>query len=232
MTRKNSSAWYHALLQDINRSLERAAAKNHALWMPVAPDRGADSAMVSNLVALYPLQLVAADDPRIIATIDELKKITFVDGAFFHQVGHGGFGTYLALHLAGSELVQRKRVAWDALRFLFKHASSTWTWGETIHPQTRRGGHGDGHHGWVAADVVSFVRNALLFEENDHLVLTPAVPDEWIFETASIKVERAATYFGIVDFTLAFGDHNATLVIKGDWRETARLYRVEFAHGD
>lgn len=210
---------YDAFARDVNEALARAAEKNRATWMPVAPTRRADSAMVSNLIASYPLQLVPPDDARVIATMEELKKIAFVDGAFFHHVGHGGFGTYLALHIAGAEIFQRRRAAWDALRFVLKHASPTWTWGETIHPLTKRGGHGDGHHGWAAAEVVSFIRNALLFEQGDHLVLTPALPDEWIFETATIKVERAATKFGAVDFTLAFGDHNATLVLKGNWRE-------------
>lgn len=210
---------YDSFLQDVNTALENAAQKNNARWIPASPYRRADSAMVSNLVASYPLQLVMPDDARMNATIDELKRISFVDGAFFHHVGHGGFGTYLALHLAGAEIYQRKPEAWNALRFLLKHASPTYTWAEAIHPNTRRGGHGDGHHGWVSADVVSFIRSALLFEEKDHLVLTPALPDEWIFETASIKVERAATYFGNVDFTLAFGEHNATLVLNGRWRE-------------
>lgn len=210
---------YDSFLGDVNDALARAAAKYDALWMPAAPDRRPDSAMAGNLAALYPLQLLTPDDPRLTATLAELKKTSFVDGAFFHHVGHGGFGTYLALHLAGCELYQRKQTAWEALRFLLKNASPTWTWGETIHPLTRRGGHGDGHHGWAAADVVSFIRNALLFEENDHLVLTPALPEDWIFETATIKVERAATYFGDVDMTLAFGDKNATLVLKGKWRD-------------
>lgn len=210
---------YDAFLKDMNAALVLAAENNQADWLAASPTRRADSAMVSNLVASYPLQLVAKDDPRITATIDELKKSSFVDGAFFHHVGHGGFGTYLALELAGAELLQRKAGAWDAMRFLLKHASPTWTWGETIHSLTRRGGHGDGHHGWAAAEVVSFIRTSLLFEEGDHLVITPAIPEEWVFETASIKVERAATYFGDVDFTLAFGDHNATLVLKGKWRE-------------
>ncbi|MBI4670091.1 MAG: hypothetical protein HY741_00265 [Chloroflexi bacterium] len=210
---------YDAFLHDLNSALQHAAHTNDAAWMPASPYRRADSAMVSNLAASYPLQLVPPNDVRITATIDELKRRAFVDGAFFHHVGHGGFGTYLALHIAGSEIFQRKPEAWNAMRFLLKHASPTWTWGEAIHPNTRRGGHGDGHHGWMAADLISFIRNALLFEENDHLVLTPALPDEWVFETASIKVERAATYFGDVDFTLAFGDRNATLVLKGKWRE-------------
>jgi hypothetical protein len=210
---------YDAFFRDVNNALARATEKNHASWMPASPTRRADSAIVSNLVASYPLQLVPPDDPRITATISELKQVAFVDGAFFHHVGHSGFGTYLALHIGGSELYQRRAEAWGALRFLLKHASPTWTWGETIHPLTRRGGHGDGHHGWAAAEVVSFIRNTLVFEENGHLVLTPALPEEWVFETAVIKVERAATYFGEVDFTLAFGDHNATLVLKGKWRE-------------
>lgn len=215
---KKLQANYDAFWNDVDASLKGAAERNHAEWMPAAPSRRADSAMVANLTAAYPLGLVTADDARITATIEELKKIAFVDGAFFHHVGHGGFGTYLALHLAGTQLFQRNPEAWQAMRFVLANASPTWTWGETIHPQTKRGGHGDGHHGWVAADVVSFVRNALLFEERDHLVLTPALPDEWVFETASVKVERAATLFGQVSFTLAFGDHNVTLVLDGKWR--------------
>jgi hypothetical protein len=210
---------YDAFRRDVDDALTRAASRNGGFWMPAAPTRRADSAIVSNLVALYPLQLVPPDDPRIVATLDELHARSFVDGAFFHHVGHGGFGTYLALHIAGCELLQRNAGAWDALRFLLKHASPTLTWGETIHPLTRRGGHGDGHHGWAAADVVSFIRNSLLFEEGDHLVLTPALPEEWVFETASIKVERAATTFGQVGYTLAFGDRNATLSLKGKWRD-------------
>jgi hypothetical protein len=203
----------------VEAALARAATRNHAEWIPAAPTRGADSAMVSNLVACYPLGLLAPHDPRIAATVEELKRIAFVEGAFFHHVGHGGFGTYLALHLAGTELFQRRPEAWQGLRFLLGHATPTWTWAETIHPRTRRGGHGDGQQGWMSAELVSFVRNSLLYEEDDHLVLTPVLPEEWVFETASVKVERAATYFGDVDFTLAFGERNATLVLKGKWRE-------------
>lgn len=210
---------YDAFRLDIDASLAAVAARNGAAWMPASPSRGADSAIVANLIALYPLQLVAPDDERIHATLEELKRIAYVDGAFFHHVGHAGFGTYLALHLAGCYLFQRKREAWDAINWLVKHASPTYTWAEAIHPLILHGGHGDGHHGWAAAEFVSIIRNALLFEEGDHLVLTPALPDDWTLETFSIQVQKAATHFGNVDFTLAFGDRNATLVIKGAWRD-------------
>jgi hypothetical protein len=72
---------YDAFLRDVNDALARASEKNRADWMPASPTRRADSAMVSNLVAAYPLQLVASDDARVNATIEELKKTAFVDGA-------------------------------------------------------------------------------------------------------------------------------------------------------
>lgn len=212
-------AAYQAFRGDVDAALAAAAERGGGGWMPASPYRGADSAMVANLIASYPLKLMSPDDPRICATVAELKRTCYVDGAFFHHVGHGGFGTYLALHIAGCHVFQRSAQAWNEINWLVDHGSPTYTWAEALHPRTLHGGHGDGHHGWAAADFVSVVRNALLFEEGDHLVLTPALPEDWTAETLSIKVEHAPTHFGNVDFTLAFGNRNATLVLRGAWRE-------------
>ena len=76
---------------------------------------------------------------------------------------------------------------------------------------------GDGHHGWAAADFVLAVRNALLVEEQDHLVITPALPEDWMIENTVIKVEDAPTYFGKVSATIAFGERAGTLVLDGEW---------------
>jgi hypothetical protein len=78
---------------------------------------------------------------------------------------------------------------------------------------------GDSPHGWASAEFVSIVRNALLFEEGDQLVLTPALPQEWTYETLAIRVEGAATHFGSVSYTIAFGERTATLVLDAEWRE-------------
>lgn len=216
---KKLQAGYDAMRADVNASIAATAARTGALWIPASPYRNADSAMVANLAALYPLRLFAPDDPCLLATQNELKRIAWMEDALFHHVGHAGFGTYLSLHVAGCYLYQRNPEAWKTIRWLLKHATPTHTWAEAIHPRTRRGGMGDGHHGWAAAEFVSSVRNALLFEEDEHLVLTPALPDDWVVETFSIRVENAATYFGKVGYTIAFGDHTATLVLKPEWRQ-------------
>ncbi|MGB8647004.1 MAG: hypothetical protein WCF84_17340 [Anaerolineae bacterium] len=231
-------AAYQAFSADLDASLARAAERTHAAWMPASPYRNADSAMVGNLVALYPLQLLTPDDPRIVATLDELRRVAWQEGTFFHQVGHAGFGTYLALHVAGCYLYQRRTEAWPIIFWLLQHATPTFTWAEAISPQTHHGDMGDGHHGWAAADWISIVRNALLFEEGQHLVLTPALPIDWTHETLSLQVDKAATNFGEVGYTIAFGERAATLVLRANWREPPEYiewnlpFQLKTASGD
>jgi len=203
---------------DVDASLATAAARLGRAAMPASPYRRLDAGMIGNLVALYPLHQFEPNDPRIVDTIAALKEVAWFEDAYFNHVGHTALGTYLSLHVAQCYLFQRSAEAWKIIAWVLRHASPTFTWAEGIHPITRRGNMGDGHHGWALADFLLAVRNALLFEEGAHLVLTPALPQDWTAENNVIQVEDAATHFGKVSFTIAFGERNATLVVKGDWR--------------
>lgn len=201
----------------VERSLGTAAARLGRQAMPASPWRRPDSGMIGNLVALYPLRLFEPDDPRIGDTLAALKQVAWVDGGYFNHVGHSAFGTYLALHVAECYLYRRDPQAWDIIHWVLEHATTTYTWPEGLHPITWHGAVGDGQHGWAAADFVLAVRNALLFEEQDHLVVTPALLEEWTVENNVIKVEKASTYFGKVNLAIAFGDRTGTLAITGEW---------------
>ncbi len=209
---------FESFRADVDASLTQVAARIGRAAMPASPYRRLDAGMIGSLVALYPLRLFDARDPRIVDTLAALKEIAWMEDAYFNHVGHAAFGTYLSLHVAQCLLLQRDASAWKTIDWVLRHASPTFTWAEGIHPRTRRGGMGDGHHGWALADFLLAVRNALLFEESDRLVLTPALPEDWCAEMNVIKVEDAPTYFGKVNFTMAFGERNATLVVNGDWR--------------
>jgi hypothetical protein len=215
---------YEAFRADIDASLAIVAQRIGRAAMPASPYRRLDAGMVGNLAALYPLGLFDAHDPRIIDTIAALKEIAWLEDAYFNHVGHSAFGTYLSLHVAQCLLLQRNHDAWKIIAWVLRHASPTFTWAEGIHPITRHGNMGDGHHGWALADFLLLVRNLLLFEENDHLVLTPIMPEEWTTEMNVIKVDDAPTYFGDVSFTIAFGERTATLVINSHWRDDALKY--------
>jgi len=216
---KRLRANFDSFRADVDASLAAAAARLGRAAMPASPYRRLDAGMIGNLAALYPLRLFEPNDPRIVNTLAALKQIAWMEDAYFNHVGHSAFGTYLSLHVAQCLLFQRSADAWKTIAWVLRHASPTFTWAEGIHPLTRRGAMGDGHHGWALADFLLAVRNALLFEEGDHLVITPALPKDWTFETNVIKVQDAATYFGKVSYTIAFGAHNGTLVVNGEWRE-------------
>ncbi|MBM3130121.1 MAG: hypothetical protein FJ009_16040 [Chloroflexi bacterium] len=209
---------FESFRADVDASLAGVAARIGRAAMPASPYRRLDAGMIGSLAALYPLRLFDARDPRIVDTLAALKEIAWMEDAYFNHVGHSAFGTYLSLHVAQCLLFQRDADAWKTINWVLRHASPTFTWAEGIHPLTRRGGMGDGHHGWALADFLLAVRNALLFEEDDHLVLTPALPEDWCAEMNAIKVEHAPTYFGNLNFTIAFGERDATLVVNGDWR--------------
>ncbi|MBI4788724.1 MAG: hypothetical protein HY782_16965 [Chloroflexi bacterium] len=210
---------FESFRADVDASLAGAAARLGRAAMPASPYRRLDAGMVGNLAALYPLRLVAPDDPRIVDTLAALKETAWMEDAYFNHVGHSAFGTYLSLHAAQCYLFQRDPQAWKIVQWVLAHASPTFTWAEGIHPITRRGNMGDGHHGWALADFLLVVRNLLLYEENDHLVITPTLPEDWTLENNVIKVEDAPTYFGNVSYTIAFGERTGTLVVNADWRD-------------
>lgn len=209
---------YDLFRADIDASLAMAATRLGRQAMPASPYRQLDAGMIGSLVTAYPLRLFDSKDARIVDTIAALKENAWMEDAYFNHVGHAALGTYLSLHVAQCLLMQRNADAWKIINWVLRHASPTFAWAEAIHPGTRRGGMGDGHHGWAAADFVLAVRNTLLVEEEDHLVITPILPQDWVLENNIIKVEKAATYFGDVNFTIAFGERTATLVVRSDWR--------------
>ncbi|MGE5263160.1 MAG: hypothetical protein ACM3S0_07240 [Acidobacteriota bacterium] len=208
---------FDSFRKDVDASLAAVAARLGRPAMPASPYRRLDAAMVGSLAALYPLRLFDAHDPRVVDTLAALKEKAWSENAYFNHVGHSAFGTYLSLDVAECFLYQRNAEAWNIMQWVLGHASPTFTWAEGIHPITRRGGMGDGHHGWAAADFLLALRNLLLMEESDHLVITPILPQEWTAETSVIQLQDAATYFGPVSFTIAFGDRTATLVVNGNW---------------
>ncbi|MCG2795342.1 MAG: hypothetical protein L6427_05685, partial [Actinomycetia bacterium] len=52
----------------------------------------------------------------------------------------------------------------------------------------------------------NFVRNLLVMEEKDKLILLPVGKEEWFAAGERIKVEGAPTYFGVVSYSVESGD--------------------------
>jgi hypothetical protein len=213
-----------SMWDDVERSLALTAQRLGTAAIPAGPRRRIDAGAIGSLVACTPLDLLAPDDPRIAATADAIRqRFTFEgvppagvvapDGegrAFFQGISHTGLGTYLTLQLAFVELEAGDRRALARLGWLLDAASPTWAWPEAIHPQLGGGCMGDGHHGWAAADFLSFVRQLLVREVPGGLALCTLLPDGWLGQ--GIEVHAAPTHRGRLSYAVRWhGDRPALL---------------------
>jgi hypothetical protein len=198
-----------ALWSDIVASLGVASRRLGSDVIPAGPRRRIDAGVIGSLVACEPLHLLPATDRRIAATLDVVRERFSLGDAFFQAISHTGLGTYLTMQVAEVELANGDRRALDRLQWLLRVATPTWTWPEAIHPQLPGGCMGDGHHGWAAAEFLSFVRNLLLREvapsriepsATATVALCTLFPDEWLGQ--GLEVHDAPTHFGTVSYAV------------------------------
>lgn len=208
---------YESYWHDVRRSLDADAHRLGQPILPASPNRRPDAAMIGSLAACYPLRLIEPADEALANTLTALRRDHFVEQAFFQPHSHTALGTYLTLHVAHCLLFGRSSDAWPILQWFLEHASPTWTWAEGINPRSRHGGMGDGHHGWALADFLLLVRDLLLFEERDRLVITPLLPPGWAAPGHRIRVTDAPTHFGRVGFEIAFGEDEARLRMQSEF---------------
>jgi hypothetical protein len=201
-----------AMWRDVEASLALSAERLGTPAIPAGPRRRIDPGAIGSLVACSPLDLLAPDDPRVVATVDVIRqRFTLADGrAFYQGISHTGLGTYLTLQLAAVELRAGDRRCLDRLAWMIDAATPTWTWPEAIHPRLDGGCMGDGHHGWAAAEFLSFVRDLLVREVDGGLALASLVPDGWYGK--GWEVHDAPSAYGRVSYAVRWhGDRVALL---------------------
>jgi hypothetical protein len=125
-----------------------------------------------------------------------LRERCFVDGAFFQDMTHSGLNAYLSLHIAQVLLRAGDAGYLEIMDAVTGLASPTGQWPEAIHPRTRGGCMGDGHHVWAAAEWVIMLRNCFLREEGSSLILGAGIPAHWWAQAGPIAFGPAPTRFG------------------------------------
>ncbi|MDX1698026.1 MAG: hypothetical protein R3308_07040, partial [Thiohalobacterales bacterium] len=161
--------------EDFNRAVERCldgdAERLGRPVIPASPYRRMDAGAIGSLAIGYPLQLCAADDPRLHGTIDFLMTHCRVNGGFFQDMIHAGVNPYLTLHMAQVLLRAGDSRYLELLDTVAALASPTGQWPEAIHPRTGGGCMGDGQHVWAAAEWLLMLRNCFVREEGERLII-------------------------------------------------------------
>lgn len=70
-------------------------------------------------------------------------------------------------------------------------------------------------HGWAVAEFWLLMRDSLLFEDGDQLVLLAGVPKDWLDGANPLRVRDLPTWFGPCSFTYSAADGGVKLELDG-----------------
>ena len=188
--------------------------------MPAAPYRRLDAGAIGSLAAGYPLEIFAAQDPRLLDCAEYLLAQCCPDDAFFQDMIHSGYNAYLTLHLAQVLLRAGDGRYLELMDRVAALASPTGQWPEAIHPRTGGGCMGDGQHVWAAAEWLLMVRHLFLREGGDGLSLCPGIPARWLAAREPLRLGPTPTAFGPVTVELTPSEPASwELHWHGDWHD-------------
>ena len=127
---------------------------------------------------------------------------------------------YLTLHVAHSYLFAGNRKKfWEIFSSVLSNAASTLNYPEAIHPFTGGGVMGDGHHGWAAAEILSAIRDAFIFENEDEneAVLLQGIPPEWFEVEKKFSLSDSPLTSGMISIFIESSEDK--IIIKIDFKK-------------
>ena len=160
--------------QSFEEALRDVSAEDRKQYgvLTAAPGRALDAGMIGSIVMLYPLRLDLFDRDLMEGTINAIRQHFMPEGLFFQSMIHSGHNLYLSLQVAQCFLqLGNVSMARRIFRRVLRARQELWTFPEAIHPRTGGGAMGDGFHGWAFAEVLLFLRELVLQEDGESLLL-------------------------------------------------------------
>lgn len=137
---------------------------------------------------------------------EQAGRFSGYDGGWFVEYEKVFWG-YNVLLARPPVYLGMKDVALKSLAWSLEHQSCPGAWMEAMPSRVNEQGLreiapgivGDMPHGWCAAHYALVLRDMLLYEELDRLVLLSCVPESWLGPAGGIVVRNARTFFGTAD---------------------------------
>jgi hypothetical protein len=160
-----------------------------------------------NTETLWPTPLFAADDPRVVATIKEVRENFgggFHEGTIRWSPERGKtIHPYMGAYTVAAEIIRGEHeAAVEHFLWYLLHTTATHGCPEGIYFERRFAWSDTVPHMTGAGMLFVTLRHMLLREDGDTLHLLSAVPDWWLEDGREIQMKRAPTWFGEVSFTV------------------------------
>jgi len=225
---------------DILASIDRSVGleKQPPPYLPAMPTNP-EAPYSQTFVAVYPTQLYSADDPLITGLLTRMERGE-QQGLPTNMawLGAGGVWPGESMNVAETYLLRgdvTKSV--DLLLAALNHSYTTNVWKEEIRvdkiqPRSCVGekkgenqeGTGDMPEAWGNANLVNLLRDMLLQERNDDLVVMAGIPADWIQVGQEIALQNTpVTVGGTVSFRLRYASAGKMLLnISSNSSSTAK----------
>ncbi|HTQ09827.1 MAG TPA: discoidin domain-containing protein, partial [Fimbriimonadaceae bacterium] len=175
-------------------------------WEGVGTDWG-------NLEELWPTPLFAANDPRVAANVERVRKDS-AEGIMKWNGQPDVIHPYAGAYAVMSDLVEgnRERVVEDFYWYLL-HSSSTHAFPEGIYYKRNKAWGDTIPHVTGAANYAFLFRHMLVHEQAGELHLLTAVPDWWLSNGKEIRIERLPTEYGMLNLTIRGRQHGVEVAM-------------------
>lgn len=161
-------------------------------WEGIGEDWG-------NLSVAYPCRVLSQDDPRVIATIESARARSPIPGLVRYGA-NDTVHTYLAADVAQTELLRGfPEHAGETLQALLTWRTASGGGPEVFASDSLTYGLNFPPHATTAAALVSLIRNLLVFDDSDTLMLTLGTPLKWWSHSS---VRHAPTRWGRISMEL------------------------------
>jgi hypothetical protein len=153
-----------------------------------------------NSETLWPTELFAPDDPRVTASLREVRE-QFMGGFLEGTIRWAGFPDvihpYMSSYTTMASLARGEHEQFIAdFYWYLLHSTATHAFPEGIYYKKRTAWSDTIPHATGAANYAFLLRHALVHERGDELHLLSGVPDWWLEAGREIRVENAPTHFG------------------------------------
>jgi hypothetical protein len=78
---------------------------------------------------------------------------------------------------------------------------------------------GDGNHVWAAAEWIIMIRNCMVREDQDRLIIASGILPEWLTQLDPITFGPAPTSFGNISISVIPSEKNIEVRWNGIWRK-------------
>jgi len=200
----DEAARWAAQAEDYRAAIDRALQQAGTPGIP--PSFEGEGTHWGNLECLFPTPLFPADDPRVAATLEEVRHRFgggFVEGTIrWSPASTAAIHPYLSQFVTHDELVRgRQAEALEGFYAFLLHTTATHGFPEGVFYRTRTAWGDTVPHLWAAALYVITLRHLLLREFQEELHLSSAVPPHWLAPGKTIRILNAPTRFGPVSVT-------------------------------